>query len=400
VINVIPWGQVTIGLAVAAFFILGERGRGFHPMDGMVILFTFWVFATIPFAWSPEFAIDRWASMASWMIMYFLVSHVVVTSRRMLLFWAGMMVVFLKMSQHGARTWALRGFSFEAYGVTGSPVWFQNSGEFAMGMVMFVAMSWCVLVAIRPYVSGKFFWIGAALLPLTAIMSVLASSSRGGQIAGLVVIALLVAQSRLRFRALAMAAVVLAIGWAVLPPEQKARFAVMGSAEDETGQARLTHWGAALETIQDRPIFGVGYENWLPYYATQNPIFVQEIHNTFLEAPVELGIPGALMFFGMIAGTFVMNARTRRRVRPVAGPWGDIFNGMAKGLDISMVGLLVASIFMSVLFWPVYWMSFALSVALSETSRRMALRVPQPVRNPRVARMGGPAPALARLGRS
>jgi hypothetical protein len=106
------------------------------------------------------------------------------------------------------------------------------------------------------------------------------------------------------------------------------------------------------------------------------------------------------MFFGMIAGTFVMNARTRRRVGPLAGPWGDIFNGMAKGLDISMVGLLVASIFMSVLFWPVYWMSFALSVALSETSRRMALRVPQPVRNPRVARMGGRAPALARLGRS
>ena len=403
VIDVVPWGTVTLLAAMAAFFLGGERGRSFHPMDGLFILFCIWVFGTIPFAFDPEEAAGQWAVMGTWVLMYFLVTNVVVTPRRMLLFWVGLMVVFLKMSQHGARTWALRGFSFANWGVSGSPVWFQNSGEFAMGMVIFTAMSWCALVAVRPYVSTWFFRIGVALLPTTALMSVLASSSRGGQLAAVVVVAVLVAQSRLRFRAVALAAVVLTIGWQILPPEQKERFAVMGSEDDATGQARLTHWEAALETVQDRPLFGVGYENWLTYYRTTNPIYVQEIHNTFLEVPAELGIPGALMFFALVAGSFVTNARTRRRTRTIRGHWGRILNGMARGLDVAMVGLLVASVFMSVLFWPVYWMGFALAVALSETSRRLTTAHPVPPHAPHPGRLrvrsapgARPVPALTR----
>jgi O-antigen ligase len=219
----------------------------------------------------------------------------------------------------------------------------------------------------------------------------------------LVVVAVLVTQSRLRFRAVAIAAVVLAIGWQVLPPEQKQRFAIMGSEQDATGQARLTHWNAAIETIKDRPLFGVGYENWIPYYRTTRPIFVQEIHNTFLEVPAELGIPGALMFLALVGGSFLTNAGSRRRARGIPGHWGRILHGMAKGLDVAMVGLLVASVFMSVLFWPVYWMGFALSVALSETTRRLKAAQPVPTRAPhpghlraRSAQWARPVPVMTR----
>ena len=381
VIDVLPWGTLTILAACAAYFLGGERGRRFHPMDGLFLLFVVWVFGTIPFAWNPEVAASEWETMATWVIMYFLVSHVVVTPRRMLLFWGGLLVVFLKMSQHGARTWVERGLTFAPEGVTGSPVWFQNSGEFAMGMVIFTAFSWYFLVAVRPYVSRRLFWIGVGLLPTTALMSVLASSSRGGQLAALVMVVLMVGLSRVRVRALALAAIVLAIGWQVLPEEQKARFDTIGTEDDRTGALRLMHWEAAVETIRERPLFGVGYESWRAYYRASGSTAVQEIHNTFLEAPTELGIPGGLLFLAMLVGSFVTNARNRRRARAVDRPWGPIMYGLAKGLDVAMIGLMAASFFMSVLFWPVYWMNFALTVALAETSRR-ALAAPARVTRP------------------
>jgi hypothetical protein len=51
---------------------------------------------------------------------------------------------------------------------------------------------------------------------------------------------------------------------------------------------------------------------------------------------------------------------------------------MGLGLDLAMIGLFVASFFMSVLFYPVYWMAFGMTVALAEGTRRSSASVPRP----------------------
>ena len=98
---------------------------------------------------------------------------------------------------------------------------------------------------------------------------------------------------------------------------------------------------------------------------------MERIHNSTLQAAAETGFPGAGLFFAMIALSFHLNAQTRRRSRRM-GPWKEAFRGMATGLDAGMLGFLVASQFMSVLYYPIFWVSFGLTTAVSETSRKVA----------------------------
>jgi O-antigen ligase len=281
----------------------------------------------------------------------------------LLLFWLAFFLVHLKMSQAGARSFVARGFTFTDYGVMGGPGWFSNSGEFAMEMAAFVGMSLCFLLALRGRMSKRRLNFLIALLTGTALITIVASSSRGGQIAvaiELILLYLLVAKVRPKTIVIAVATGV--IGWTVLPAEQKARFQTMG--DDNTSQIRLIAWATARQATAEHPLTGVGYENWQVYYDS-----TREIHNTVLEASSELGFPGLFLFLGAVGASFVMNARTRRRAKR-HGEWASVYSGMARGLDMGMIGLFIASQFMSVLFWPSFWMAFALTTALAETVRR------------------------------
>jgi O-antigen ligase len=174
--------------------------------------------------------------------------------------------------------------------------------------------------------------------------------------------------SKVRLRNFLLAGVVIAVGWLIIPDEQKARFETMG--EDNTSQARFTYWRRSLEVAADNPLFGVGYQNWFSFYEEEYGVRRMEVHNSTLEGAVELGIPAAALFLAMVALSFRMNFKTRRRARG-KGDWGTVFTGMAWGLDAGMVALFLAGQFMSVLFYPMYWMAFGLTVALSEVSRQL-----------------------------
>jgi O-antigen ligase len=206
-----------------------------------------------------------------------------------------------------------------------------------------------------------------ALLTGTALISIIASSSRGGQIAVAIELTLLyVLTARVRLRSVVIGVATAAIGWSLVPAEQKARFQTMG--DDNTSQLRLIAWEGARQATREHPVTGVGFENWSDYYSSAGGDG-REIHNTVLEATAELGFPGLFFFLGAIGASFVMNGRTRRRARS-HGEWAAVYRGMAIGLDVAMVGLFIAAQFMSVLFYPTFWMAFALTIALAETVRR------------------------------
>jgi O-antigen ligase len=193
-----------------------------------------------------------------------------------------------------------------------------------------------------------------------------------------------------------IATLVLAAGWGILPPEQRARFESMG--DDQTSLERLDLWDDAERIIAENPFLGLGYDNWYAYQSTIKGLFtVAEVHNTVLEAATELGIPGLGLFLALIAMTFLTNRDTRRRVAG-RGPWGSVLSGMALGLDMCTVGFFFASLFMSVLFYPFFWMLFAMVTSLSIVARKVQAREPvvasrhpavQPGRRARAATIRG-----------
>ena len=322
------------------------------------------------------------------MLVYFLVTNLVDTENRFLVFMLSFLLYSLKMSQHATRSWIEAGFGFRSWGVTGAPGFFNNSGEFAIQMTIFIPLSVYFILSLKKYWPT---WKVAlmCLLPATALLGVLASSSRGGQLGVAAVIVVMAAKSRRKTKALLAMALVGLAGFLLLPQEQKDRFTTIG--EDETSETRLTYWEHAAEITNEHPVIGIGYKNWLPYYRARYNPNGEVPHSIYYEASTELGYTGLLAFLLLIGVTLFLNRRTRRLARKCRGD-PDFFVYMAHGLDAALVGFLVSGAFVTVLYYPYFWINLAMTSALYTVARKGASRRLVAVR-PAAAAVAGNRPA-------
>jgi O-antigen ligase len=200
-----------------------------------------------------------------------------------------------------------------------------------------------------------------ALLPGTAFLALIASSSRGGQLGAAAVLIFVVAQSKHRIRGLIFAAMLLPALWYITPPEQKARFESMG--EDDTSITRLTYWKDGLGIMREHPILGIGFNNWIPYYNRYYDPLGELPHNVFIQAGSELGYTGLAVLVAMMLGTFLTNWRTRKLARDL-GAWGDFYRSTALGLDAALIGFVASGFFVTVLYYPFFWVNISFTSAL------------------------------------
>ncbi|MEL7023456.1 MAG: O-antigen ligase family protein [Pseudomonadota bacterium] len=368
-IDILPWGQLSIVLCFASVFVTKSRSTGANAMDKMFIAISLLVILSGFMAWDPAISWKYWSTYASWMLMYFCIVSILNSPHRMLLFVIAFIVINFKLSQHGARSFATRGFGFAKHGLSGAG-WFHNSGELALQMVVMFAMSLSLLMGMKRYITSNRRWqILILLFPATAALTVIGSSSRGGQLALAAVVFLFFMKNKNFVRNVLALAIVGYIGFSFLPETQKARFTTMG--DDRTSELRLLHWGHAWEVIKEEP-FGIGYRNWSGYYEANFDVeLVEQIHNSSLEAFVDLGYLGGALVHVAILMSLIMNRRTRREMQRFGGPKGDAMASIAHGLNLALIGTFIAAMFMSVLFYPMFWVSFALSSALRKVSLGM-----------------------------
>ena len=369
VLDFLPWGQLSVILCVASVFVTNSKANGFSAMDKLFLIMSILVILSAVFAWSPAASFKYWSTYTSWILMYFCIVSILTTPNRLLLFVIFFALINLKLSQHGSRTFMMRGFSFASYGLSGPPGWFHNSGEFAMQMVIIFSMCLPVIFAAKKHIENIFRWrLLLILFPGLAALTVIGSSSRGGQLALLVVIFIFFMKSKKFFRNILILSIALAAGYYFLPEEQLQRFNTAG--DDKTSQLRLVHWQHARETIAEQPL-GIGYKNWIPYYIAHiDPYEVEQIHNTVLQAYVELGVPGGSLFLLMLVVTLRMNAKTKKEMANIEGIEAESIAAIAYGINLGLIATFVAAFFMSVLYYPPFWLAFALTSALRTTAIR------------------------------
>jgi O-antigen ligase len=151
----------------------------------------------------------------------------------------------------------------------------------------------------------------------------------------------------------------------VMPDQYKARFETAGT--DGTSQARLKYWARGLEMYQDHSVLGIGYNNWIRYYSENYPGESlrkdhQEVaHSTPITVLAEMGTLGFVFFYGMALATIVTNIRTMRAVK---GSQDKIWYFLAFGLNIGLIGFLVASSFVTEHEFPFLFVHASLSAAL------------------------------------
>ena len=153
-IDVVAWPVIFLGLT----FIFAEQERQkWLPSGGMTLgiaVMAFIVFLSAVFAVNPLLSFRHWRDFFDWIIIYFVVRRAVNTEVKLFLFIGLFFLANLKMTQHGFLSWAMRGFVFASWGVTGGPGWFSNSGEFGIQLCIFIPMLLGVTLALRQYWSA------------------------------------------------------------------------------------------------------------------------------------------------------------------------------------------------------------------------------------------------------
>jgi O-antigen ligase len=222
--------------------------------------------------------------------------------------------------------------------------------------------------------------IGLYATGLVVIGSVLTTLSRGGLVAlGVITVLTLVLPARTIFRsrlhkALVVTAVLAAagLGFNAVSGSLLPRLDSMLSEGGGTG--RLVLWQGAWTGFEERPLTGVGYGAYKP--VSNDLIFRtpgvslrdydlhpdgQPAHSAYLGTAAELGLPGLLLFVGLLVSTARFLRRTAVRARR-ARDW--FLMRLANALTIGLAGWAVASLFLSTETSRPLWIVVGIALAL------------------------------------
>ena len=364
VIDILPWAQVTLIIALFGVFVDRSVSWVANIENRLLIFFIIIIILSSIFAFDPIASWSHKYFMLNWLILYFLVINILNTKMRLFIFLLGYLLFSFKMSQHGFFSWAGRGFSFTQWGLIGPSGWFNNSSDFAIQMLIFGSLSTAFILGLKERWGRWKRWF-FYFMPFTAFLTVLGASSRGAQLALLVMGVVLLLKSRSGFKAFIFLVLAGLFFYFLLPDEQIQRFANIG--QDNNSITRLAYWDFGMEVVRDHPILGVGYNNWLSYAWFSMPDGIiqgrtQLPHNIFIRAAAELGLVGLFCFLLLVISVFVTNARTRK----LALRFDDkLMYCLSYGLDYGLIGYLAAGFFVSVLYYPFFWVQMAMVVALN-----------------------------------
>jgi O-antigen ligase len=249
------------------------------------------------------------------------------------------------------------------------------------------------LVLVLTSVAGRrlrFFLYGVTLV---IVASVLTSLSRGGILTLVAVLAVAFAvPARRLFRSpmqkLAILVVIVAAGAVayqstakdLLPRIEAIIVNNQSSTATGRGSGRVDLWLAARTAFNQHPFEGIGFGAF-PSQSTRlllqtpgvQPQVYQitnvghEVHNAYLGTAAELGIPGLLLFLGMLGSVGRSLLQTGRRAREVGD---ELVGRLAMGLVVSLFGWMVASIFLSTETSRVIWIMIGISLALPRLLER------------------------------
>ncbi|MCF6236497.1 MAG: O-antigen ligase family protein [Gammaproteobacteria bacterium] len=361
-IDFLPWTQLSILFGLAYVSLKGQIR--FQLVHFVMILFFLVILASSYQSYYPDLSFKHLDSYYIWIIEVLFFTSCVRSLKEYRLLTLLFFLILFKMSLFGAKTWAERGFGFRDWGIAGPSGFFANSGEFSLLMAMLAVMSLAFILGHKEV--KKIYY----LLPITATMTVMGASSRGGQLAlivGLLIIA--VAIGKLRIKNILIVAIAAFTIISLVPEEQKTRFSSAG--EDGTSESRLEYWSAGLEMIDQNKLLGVGFNGFAQYfhdnYKEEQPDNYlssrkEVAHNTFIQVGSTLGYLGLICYLWLLYLCYALNRGTRKLLKPNnKNHWAYRY---AIGLDAALITYLVGSFFMSLLLYPYIYLMLMMSLSL------------------------------------
>jgi O-antigen ligase len=157
----------------------------------------------------------------------------------------------------------------------------------------------------------------------------------------------------------------------ILPDKYFARLSTIANIEaDVTGSAQ-GRWGdyfVSLEYIRQNPITGAGLgQDLLALNETRGRSTWRSVHNAFLQAAVDLGLPGLALQLALLWASFANARRVQRRTRHA--PRLRDLSVLASGVRVSLIAFVVAAFFHPIAYQFYFFCLAGLAVALVNACR-------------------------------
>lgn len=237
-----------------------------------------------------------------------------------------------------------------------------------------------LLVALRPrssrHARGTVLGVVAALAAVPLVLGMAVTVSRGGALALVAILAWLGLRRAVSGRVMAAVggAAVLGLLAAVVAFGPLVATAIgqketIGASNVDT---RALRWEVALRMLPDAPLVGVGPGGFRGnYYAYSGNAELAELtpvaHNMYVEVAAELGLLGFAGFVAVIAVGLLAAERAARN---------PATRTTALAVQASLIGVLVASAFLSEQYYMPLWSMIAVACALDLRSRHRLKQVP------------------------
>lgn len=130
-------------------------------------------------------------------------------------------------------------------------------------------------------------------------------------------------------------------------PSVRERFSstfVDSKERDSSSQGRLKSWKNCLAVMRDKPIFGVGLRQWLPYTRSHHGMGI-EAHSMWMQASAEQGVPGILSLLGTFGLTIWYLMKVAKERTPTSDPF---IHTVAQMSLCALIGFCIGAQFVSV----------------------------------------------------
>ena len=356
---------------------LKNKGTATRGIDLCVLLF---LLASLVSACFADYSGPAWGTFIDslkWVVVYFLISRVVVSSWRSQVFVLILLLLNLKLAQFAIRLYLKYGtvdqggHSVAMVGL-GANAFFGNSNDFGVAMCVVLPLATSLLLGESKVLSRLVY-----LVSFPAIFAAMLLSGCRAAFVATCAAALVFLIRGKRIMVAVLMGFLIVIGTLFLLPEgnlDRLRSA-FSPESDQSAIQRIGFWKAGFKMFRDHPLTGVGPGNFAPnfrdhYAGAERDPGAWAPHSIYIQGFAELGLLGAVPLFILWGLALKLNGGTRGLLRESGADPRCFELRLALGLEMAMVAFLVSGAFLTTLYYPHLWFLLGLSVGLNVACSR------------------------------
>jgi putative inorganic carbon (HCO3(-)) transporter len=207
---------------------------------------------------------------------------------------------------------------------------------------------------------ARVLWLSTTIL---LVMAIIATKSRGGTIALVVIGLYFWLKSRRKLMTAVCVLAAAAIIFVSAPPAYFNRMATMTDTEESSAQGRITAWKTAVSMAADSPLLGAGAGHFPSAFGTRMGGRWMTAHSIYFLLLGELGIPGISVLLFLIFYNIAANRRLQRNLKPFDPDRTNTAANLLTATSAAMLAFAVAGTFLSAAYYPHLYIISGLAAA-------------------------------------